>query len=516
LQVSFTYAGNATAPTNAGSYAVLASIADPNYAGSASGTLVIAKAAPSVVVTPYSLTYDGQSHTAQGSATGVLGESLGGLDLSGTTHTSAGSYTDAWAFTDVSGNYNNAAGTVSDVITKASAMIAVTPYHVIYDGSAHTATGSALGVSGEALAGLNLGATTHTNAGSYSDGWSFTDLTGNYANASGTVTDSIAKAVASITLAPLAQRYDGTPKRVTATTTPSGLAVNLTYDGGTTAPIYPGPHTVVAIVDDANYVGTQTDTLTISVTALVRHAPTLDGVIDGSIETLLPENAALNATASISGDLLVPGSPIVNVHRQATYAGTLDATGSAAPANYTVALNAGAVLRHVVRRVDAIALPTVATPPAPTGTRDVTLDGTAGGVALAPGTYGALAVGGNATLVLGVVGGTEPVVYNFQSLTLSGTAAIEIAGPVEITIARGAALGGRVGLGAHPEWLVLRVANDGASASADTTLNGNAVFYGSLIVPGGTVTLAGNAAVHGNIIADRLTLSGGLLADPVP
>jgi hypothetical protein len=54
----------------------------------------------------------------------VLGESLSGLDLSGTTHTDAGSYpTDGWSFTDVTGNYNNSSGTVSDSIAKADQTI---------------------------------------------------------------------------------------------------------------------------------------------------------------------------------------------------------------------------------------------------------------------------------------------------------------------------------------------------------------------------------------------------------
>ena len=44
--VGFTYNGSATAPTAAGIYAVAASITDPNYTGTASGTLVISGVAP--------------------------------------------------------------------------------------------------------------------------------------------------------------------------------------------------------------------------------------------------------------------------------------------------------------------------------------------------------------------------------------------------------------------------------------------------------------------------------------
>src|SRR5205814_1504477 len=60
-------------------------------------------------------------------------------------------------------------------LDKASATINVTPYDVLFDGSAHTATGTATGVGGAVLSGqLTLSGTTHTNAGTYaSDAWSF-------------------------------------------------------------------------------------------------------------------------------------------------------------------------------------------------------------------------------------------------------------------------------------------------------------------------------------------------------
>ena len=44
LNVAYTYGGSPTAPTNAGSYAVVATVLDANYQGTASGTLVISPA----------------------------------------------------------------------------------------------------------------------------------------------------------------------------------------------------------------------------------------------------------------------------------------------------------------------------------------------------------------------------------------------------------------------------------------------------------------------------------------
>jgi hypothetical protein len=67
--------------------------------------------------------YDTLPHTATGSATGVMSEALAGLNLSGTTHTNAGSYVDTWSFTDVTGNYYNANGQITDVIGARPALV---------------------------------------------------------------------------------------------------------------------------------------------------------------------------------------------------------------------------------------------------------------------------------------------------------------------------------------------------------------------------------------------------------
>jgi hypothetical protein len=216
-----------TMHTNAGTYTDSWTFTDTtgNY-NNASGTVtdVISKANANITVTPYNVPYDSYSHTATGSVTGVGSDgALSGLDLSGTTHTHAGTYTDTWTFTDSTGNYNNASGTVTDIISKANANITVTPYNVPYDSYSHTATGSVTGVGSDgALSGLDLSGTTHTHAGSYSDGWTFTDVTGNYNNASGTVTDVISKANANITVTPYSVVYDGNAHTATGSVTGVG------------------------------------------------------------------------------------------------------------------------------------------------------------------------------------------------------------------------------------------------------------------------------------------------------
>ena len=96
-----------------------------------------------------------------------------------------------WAFTDVTGNYNNKSGNVEIEIYKANATCSITGYDVIFDNASHTATGSCTGVNNASLAGLNLSGTSHKDAGVYTDAWTFTDVTGNYNNTGGPVVDQI-------------------------------------------------------------------------------------------------------------------------------------------------------------------------------------------------------------------------------------------------------------------------------------------------------------------------------------
>ncbi len=196
---------------DAGLYAILqGTLALPvDYDLTYSGNyLTITKANPVCDISPYDVTYDGDAHTATGICTGVEGEILSGLNLNGTTHTNAGSYSDPWTFTDVTGNYFNTNGTVEDNIGKADATCVVTPYLVEYDRLAHTAAGICTGVMGENLVGLDLTGTTHTEINLYpSDPWTFTDASGNYNNRSGSVNDAIKVRAVTITVEPKSKPY---------------------------------------------------------------------------------------------------------------------------------------------------------------------------------------------------------------------------------------------------------------------------------------------------------------------
>ncbi|HKX32847.1 MAG TPA: MBG domain-containing protein, partial [Blastocatellia bacterium] len=333
------------------------------------------------------------------------------------------------------------------------------------------------------------------------------------------LTITVVRANASVTLGGLAAFYDGSPRNATAATAPAGLPVIFTYNGGSAPPTYPGLYTVVATVDDPNYVGGTTGTIEIGVTALVRHATSLSGAIDGSVQILTAENTTLNGDSRIVGDLLVPGRPEVRLNGQSAFEGMLEGAGSMDPATHTLTLNGNAAIRHVVRRIDPLTLPAVAAPPQPPGTRSVTIDepgGSAGDfatvrnltlnsdvglVAVPPGTYGSLSANGRSGFILGEAG-AGPSIYNLQNLTLNGGSRIEVRGPVILVLNRGLSVNSGVTFSNHPaDWLALQFAAGGLS------INGNVVLPATVMAPNGTVTLNGNSTLRGVVKADRLIVN---------
>uniref|UniRef100_UPI003561DA08 MBG domain-containing protein n=1 Tax=Pontiella sp. TaxID=2837462 RepID=UPI003561DA08 len=72
------------------------------------------------------------------------------------------------------------------------------------------------------------------------------------------------KTAATVTLDDLNPTYDGTAQSATATTVPSGLTVDLTYDGSPVAPTNAGSYTVIGTINDPGYEGSATNTFTIA------------------------------------------------------------------------------------------------------------------------------------------------------------------------------------------------------------------------------------------------------------
>ena len=257
--------------------------------------------------------------------------------------------------------------------------------------------------------------------------------------------------------------------------------------------------------------------------AVVRHAPELNsGRVEGALWQLLPENLVLDGTDVITSDLLVPGTPTVTLGSgNPSFDGVIPGVESTQPTGYSITISNNAHLRHVITRTNPISLMPIHVPPAPGGTRDVslseaggtigdpatlrhlTISGKAGEVVVPPGTYGKFTASGHTTLVLGVEGATVPAVYNLEELSLLGGSELRVVGPIKLTVKGNVTLvGSSVGAPEDPQRLLLQVAQGTVSVS------GNAVLYAIVRNPQGLVSIPGNGRIRGTVTSDRLLIDG--------
>ncbi len=231
------YGGSSTVPTNAGTYAITADFAPTdavNYNSlndASAGNFVINKADSTTTVTCSDVTYTGSAQTpCMASVTGAGGLSLNPTPIY-TDNTNAGTGHASYTYAG-DANHNGSSDSDTFTISKAdAATITVTPYAVTYNGNSHTATATAFGILGEDLSSLfDLSGTTHTDAGSYIDGWSFAG-NDNYNSATGDVDDEIAKADQTITFTVGDHIFGDADFAISATAT-SGLPVSFAVVSG--------------------------------------------------------------------------------------------------------------------------------------------------------------------------------------------------------------------------------------------------------------------------------------------
>ncbi len=231
LAVDLTYNGTPAAPVNAGSYAVAGTIRDPNYTGVANGSLVVAKAAQTIVFSP-------PADATFGGAPLVLAAS-------------------------------------------ASSGLPVT----------------LLRVSGPAVLVGNV--LTLTGAGTVTVSANQPGDANRMAAPEVVRSITVRKAVATVSLAALDQRFDGTPKQPTVSVSPQGLLVKLTYNGSPTPPSAEGDYAVLATVDDPNYQGSAAGTLRIQ--AVVNIAGAVFNDLDSDGQRGAVENGLANVTVRLLG-----------------------------------------------------------------------------------------------------------------------------------------------------------------------------------------------------------------------
>jgi hypothetical protein len=345
LAVTFTYNGSATVPTSAGSYTVVGTINDPNYQGSATGTLVIAQASGGIVLGSLNQTYNGSAEAATATTTPSGLAVTFTYNGSATIPTSAGSYTVVGTINDP--NYQGSAtGTL--VIAQASGGIVLGSLNQTYNGSAEAATATTT-PSGLAVTFTYNGSTTvPTSAGSYTVVGTINDP--NY-QGSATGTLVIAPAPLTITAAANTKSYDGTTNAATVPTV-TGLqgfdtvtGLTETYD---TKNVGTGKTLTVSTytVNDGN-TGANYTVSTVSSSAGEIDPATLTVTANDKSKMCGQPNPAL--TASYSGfiggeDTNVLTSPAVLITTATinSTAGTYPITASgAAAANYTVSYDNG-------------------------------------------------------------------------------------------------------------------------------------------------------------------------------
>jgi len=340
------YGPSTTAPTSAGDYTASASFSGDNDHNSSSDSkdYTIAKANADIHITPYSVTYDGNPHTATGTATGVESPSPADLssllDLSGTTHTNASSYpNDAWSFAG-NNNYNPASGTTSDQIDKASSTVTVNcPASETYTGAAlepcaasYTGAGGLSGtLTPTYMDNVNVG-TAHASATYGGDA--------NHDGSSNSATFEITKASSTVTVTcPPSATYTGaalTPCSAVVTGAGSlNESLSVTYTNNTNA----GTATASASYGgDANHTGSNDSKhfdITPAATTTTVNCPASETYTGAAMTpctaTVTGANLSLTPTPNYANNVNV-GTAIASY----TYAGDANHTGSSDSKNFQI------------------------------------------------------------------------------------------------------------------------------------------------------------------------------------
>ena len=291
-------------------------------------------------------------------------------------------------------------------------------------------------MGGQTNSSLTLSNVTTSSAATYSV------IVGGYI---GTVTNSatltVTKASATVTLGNLNQVYDGLAEAATATTTPSGLTVVLTYNGSANAPTNAGSYTVIGTINDANYQGSATNTLVIGqatgTVTLGGLSQTYNGAAKPATATTAPTGLTVSFTynGSVNAPTNAGSYTVIGTINNANYQGGATNTLVIGQATGTVTLGG------LSQTYNGAAKPATATT-APTG---LTVSFTYNGSVNAPTNAGSYTVigtindanyqgGATNTLVIGQATGTVTLGGLSQTYTGSAKPATATTAPTGLTV----------------------------------------------------------------------------------
>ena len=224
-------------------------------------------------------TYSKDSSLSSGSDAGWLdmvaysGIGPGSLTVSPSSNlTSSGNYGGPFSPSSIQYVLSNPGGTAIDwTAGKSAAWVSLS-----------SASGT-LAASASATVTVSLAANANAlDVGVYTDTVTFTNTTNGSGDTMRGVTLTVNPFPATVTLGNLNQTYDGAPKSVSVTTTPTGLAHTVTYDGVTNLPVVAGAYTAVATITQPNYSGSATGSLVIAKASQTISFDALDPVLDNA------------------------------------------------------------------------------------------------------------------------------------------------------------------------------------------------------------------------------------------
>ncbi|MGK7393732.1 MAG: MBG domain-containing protein [Candidatus Cyclobacteriaceae bacterium M3_2C_046] len=246
-------------PINVGEYVVSANIDEKNYLGSVSGTLKIVPANVNITLSNLNQTYDGTTKSVgvstnpPGIATVVTYNNSSNLPVN------AGQYN-----VNVRVTNPNYVGTKSGllVIEKQNANINLSQLVQTFDNDPKPISYSTEPNNLNVVVKYNGNATAPTAAGEYEVEANIVEP--NYKGTKKATLTIQKSSNATVNISNLEQIYDGSAKKVSISTQPANLKVNVTYDGASTLPKNAGSYNVVAIINDNNYSGATEETLVIN------------------------------------------------------------------------------------------------------------------------------------------------------------------------------------------------------------------------------------------------------------
>ena len=239
--------------------------------------------------------------------TGNASATTATLVLGPATSTSAGSYD--VVVTDTVGSTTSDAAVLT--FNKAAATVTLGSLTATYTGGPHAASATTTPADLPVIFSYGGSATPPTSAGAYAV--TATINSADYqGSASGTLT--IAKAIATVVLGSLATTYNGTARAVSATTSPAGLTVNITYDGVTNTPSNAGSYAAVGTISDANYQGSASGTLVIAKATQLISFPGPQQIVQPGAPVILSATASSGLTPVVfsifSGNATLAGSTL--------------------------------------------------------------------------------------------------------------------------------------------------------------------------------------------------------------